>query len=234
MKKRILVVDDDPRIIALIKEALEEEGFMMIVAMNSNEAFEKTRVSLPDLILLDIVLPGTDGWGICRILKDDIRTGNIPIIIMTGTSVNTDDKIRGLETGAFDYITKPFHSGELIARVKAVLRRGEMQKESKGKRGNDGVLTAGSITVDPDKRTVRVNKKHVKLRPKEFDLLISLLEQKGKVLSRRFLTETVWGVEFYDNSRTVDMTVRRLREKLGKSADSIVTIQTRGYKFIEE
>lgn len=234
MKKRILIVDDDLRIIALIKESLEEEGFMVIAAMNSDEAVEKTLASLPDLILLDIVLPGMDGWKICRILKDNIRTRNIPIVIMTGTSVNPEDKIRGLEIGAFDYITKPFHSGELIARVKAVLRRGEMQKESKGRSGNEGVLTAKSITVDPDRRTVRVNKKHVKLRPKELDLLISLLKQKGKVLSRRFLTETVWGIEFSDNSRTVDMTVRRLREKLGKSADSIVTIQTRGYKYLEK
>lgn len=233
MKKRILIVDDDPRILALIKESLEEEDFMVMTASGSNEAVGKAQTSLPELILLDIMLPGIGGWEICKILKKNIKTKNIPIIIMTGTSVRPDDKVRGLEIGAFDYITKPFHSGELVARVKAVLRREEMRGQSSEKKGNGNVLVEKNIVVDMDNRAVRVNKKRVELRPKEFDLLSVLLKQKGKVLSRRYLRESIWGQEFSDNSRTVDMTVRRLREKLGKAASSIITVQTIGYKFVK-
>ncbi len=233
MKKRILIVDDNPRILTLIREALEEEGFMVMTAASSNEAVRKAKTSLPELILLDIMLPGIGGWEICRVLKNNIETKSIPIIIMTGTSVHPDDKIRGLEIGAFDYITKPFHSGELVARVKAVLRRREMKGQSRGKKGNGNVLTEKNIIVDVDNHMVQVNRKSVELRPKEFDLLAILLKQKGKVLSRRYLRESIWGREFSDDSRSVDMTVRRLREKLGKTASSIITVQTRGYKFVK-
>ena len=227
MRKRVLVVDDDPRILELIKEFLEEEDFMVMTASSSNEAVKKALESLPSLVLLDIVLPGMGGWEICRLLKNDVSTKNIPIIIMTGTSVHPEDKVKGLELGAFDYVTKPFHSGELIARVKAVLRREEMKKQPLEEK--NGVLAVKNIVIDINSHIVRVNKKQVELRPKEFDVLVTFLKERGKVLSRRYLTEAIWGKEFSGDSRTVDMTIRRLREKLVRAADSIETIQAIGY-----
>ena len=234
MKKRILIVDDDPRILVLIKEALEEEVFIVCTASSSYEAIEKAQQMLPDLILLDIVLPGSSGWETCRILKNDINTKDIPIIFISGTAINSNDKIKGLDIGAFDYITKPFHSGELIARVKAVLRREEMKKQPALDTKNGNLLVEGNITICFDDNTVRVNNKPIKLRPKEACLLIEMIKQKGKVLNRKYIFESVWGKEFSGSSRTVDMTVKRLRKKLGEAARRIVTVQTVGYKFTDK
>mgnify|MGYP001024855749 CR=1 FL=1 len=226
-KEKILVVDDEPDLVELVKDVLERNDYSVISAGNADLAIKKVRQSKPDLIILDLNLPGIGGIEVCRILKRDKKTSSIPIIMLTVKSTETD-KIAGLEAGADDYMTKPFSTGELVARVKAVLRRilyvGE-QKE---------VLVSGDIRLDSTEHMVYVKNKPIDLTPKEFNLLYLLMKKKGKVLSRTFLMENIWGYEYLGGTRTVDVHVRHLREKLGKEAEKIETIEGVGYKFVDE
>ena len=226
-KQKILVVDDEPDLVELVKDVLERNDYSVISAGNADLAIKKVRQSKPDLIILDLNLPGIGGIEVCRILKRDKKTSSIPIIMLTVKSTETD-KIAGLEAGADDYMTKPFSTGELVARVKAVLRRilyvGE-QKE---------VLVSGDIRLDSTEHMVYVKNKPIDLTPKEFNLLYLLMKKKGKVLSRTFLMENIWGYEYLGGTRTVDVHVRHLREKLGKEAEKIETIEGVGYKFVDE
>jgi len=174
------------------------------------------------------------GWDICRTLKSDSRTRGIPIIFITGTSIHPEDKIKGLEIGAFDYVTKPFHSEELVARVKAILRRHEMTRAATAETAAGAALKTGGISIDLNNKRATAGEKHIKLRPMEFEVLAALVKNKGKVLSRRYLMESLWGKEFDGNSRAVDITIRRLRKKLGKYSSKLQTVQSMGYKLDED
>ena len=226
-KQKILVVDDEPDLVELVKDVLERNDYSVISAGNADLAIKKVRESKPDLIILDLNLPGIGGIEVCRILKRDKKTNSIPIIMLTVKSTETD-KIAGLEAGADDYMTKPFSTGELVARVKAVLRRILYV----GEQGE--VLVSGDIRLDSTEHTVYVKNEPIDFTPKEFNLLYLLMKKKGKVLSRTFLMENIWGYEYLGGTRTVDVHVRHLREKLGEEAEKIETVESVGYKFVDE
>lgn len=226
-KQKILVVDDEPDLVELVKDVLERSDYLVISARNADLAIKKIRESKPDLIILDLNLPGIGGIEVCRILKEDKKTSSIPIIMLTVKSTETD-KISGLEAGADDYMTKPFSTAELVARTRAVLRRTLYAGEP------GEVLVSGDIRLDSTEHMVYVMNKQIDLTPKEFDLLYLLMKKKGKVLSRTFLVENIWGYEYLGGTRTVDVHVRHLRGKLGKEGKKIGTVEGVGYKFIEE
>ncbi|MFQ5866735.1 MAG: response regulator transcription factor [bacterium] len=226
-KQKILVVDDEPDLVEMVKDVLERNDYSVISAGNADLAIKKVRESRPNLIILDLNLPGIGGIEVCRILKQDKETSSIPIIMVTVKSTETE-KIAGLEAGADDYMTKPFSTGELVARVRAVLRRIVYA-------GEEGeVLVSGDIKVDSTEHMVYVKNKQINFTPKEFNLLYMLIKKKGKVLSRTFLMENIWGYEYVGGTRTVDVHVRHLREKLGEEAKKIETVEGVGYKLVDE
>lgn len=217
---KILIVDDEPAIVDLIKLNLELEGFETITSADGLDAIKTANSEKPDLILLDIMMPGMTGFEACKALQNL----NIPIILLTARD-SIQDKLKGLELGADDYITKPFDSRELIARIKTVLRR--IDKFS----GKDDAITAGPIYVNPVERKTHIDDIEIFLTPKEFDLLLLFLENQKKVFSRENILESVWGYEYMGDSRTVDMHIQRLRRKLGDYSYFIKTVFTIGYKF---
>jgi len=224
-KETVLVVEDEKNIAELVKYNLEQEGFRVLSAANGNTGLEQARKEKPSLIILDLMLPGVDGIEICKVLKQNYKTSHVPIIMLTAKSQESD-KIVGLELGADDYVTKPFSPRELVARVKAVLRRAY----EKAKRE---VLKAGVLEIDTAKHIVTIKGKPQELTSKEYDLLHALMEADGRVLSREFLLERVWG---YDRSvnietRTVDMHIGQLRKKLKSESQRIVTVKNVGYRF---
>jgi len=226
-KQKILVVDDEPDLVEMVKDVLERNDYSVISAGNADLAIKKVRESKPNLIILDLNLPGIGGIEVCRILKQDKQTSSIPIIMVTVKSTETE-KIAGLEAGADDYMTKPFSTGELVARVRAVLRRIVYA-------GEEGeVLVSGDIKLDSTEHMVYVKNKQINFTPKEFNLLYMLIKKKGKVLSRTFLMENIWGYEYVGGTRTVDVHVRHLREKLGEEAKKIETVEGIGYKLVDE
>jgi two-component system alkaline phosphatase synthesis response regulator PhoP len=206
---------------------LQKEGFKTIVAYDGEEALDKVTANHPDLVILDLMLPGLDGLEVCKILKKEPKTSNIPIIMLTAKSQETD-KIVGLELGADDYVTKPFSPKELLARIKAVLRRG------KEKTVLSEIFTRGDLVIDFPKITVKVKNKTVELTAKEFELLKTLIGAKGRVLSRDYLLETIWGFDkaMEIETRTVDVHIRTLRKKLKNESHRIVTVKNYGYKFL--
>lgn len=226
-KQKILVVDDEPDLVELVKDVLERNDYSVISARNADLAIKKIRESKPDLIILDLNLPGIGGIEVCRILKEDRKTSSIPIIMLTVKSTETD-KIAGLEAGADDYMTKPFSTAELVARTRAVLRRILYAGEP------GEVLVSGDIRLDSTEHMVYVADEQIDLTPKEFNLLYLLMKKKGKVLSRTFLIENIWGYEYLGGTRTVDVHVRHLREKLGEEGKKVETVEGVGYKFVEE
>lgn len=226
-KQKILVVDDEPDLVELVKDVLERNDYSVISAGNADLAIKRVRESKPDLIILDLNLPGIGGIEVCRILKQDKKTNFIPIIMLTVKSTESD-KIAGLEAGADDYVTKPFSTGELVARVKSVLRR----LLYVGEQGE--ILVCGNIRLDSTEHTAYVKNKEINLTPKEFNLLYLLMKKKGKVLSRAFLMENIWGYEYLGGTRTVDVHVRHLRKKLGEEEKRIETVEGVGYKLIDE
>ncbi|MFH1258759.1 MAG: response regulator transcription factor [Elusimicrobiota bacterium] len=227
MKQEILVVDDEPDLVKLVTEVLREADFSVSSANNADETMRKIRESKPDLILLDLKLPVKDGFDICRTLKSDDQTSAIPVIILSSKKTEAD-KVLGLELGADDYITKPFRSAELVARLKAVIRR----MDTKGEK--EKIVCSGKLVLDLDSHSVMVKDKPIKLTPKEFDLLYTLLKKKNKVVSRAYLMESIWGYEYYGTTRTVDVHIRHLRYKLGVEGRRIETVESYGYRFAEE
>lgn len=222
----ILIVDDEPNIIELGRLYLENEGYRVESAGDGLEAMEKFKTLQPTLIVLDLMLPELNGWEVCKRIR---AVSDVPIIMLTARTDDVD-KIVGLELGADDYMTKPYNPRELVARVKAVLRRGGRQQARPETRP---VLKAGSLTVDPARREVRVGGKLLDLRTQEFDLLHTFVENKGLVLSREKLLELAWGFDFYGETRTVDVHVAHLRDKLGPEAGvSIETVWGVGYKLV--
>jgi two-component system alkaline phosphatase synthesis response regulator PhoP len=228
MKKKILVVDDDQEAVELLEEILTAQNFRVISARNGDEAIKKVREEKPDGVVLDVVLPGLGGLDVCRILKQDKVTHPIPIIMVSGKVMETRDKVAGFEAGADDYLTKPFEATELVARIRSLLRRYELSGDF------EEVIEKEGISLDVDRATVRVKGKLVNLRPKEFDLLYLLMKKAGRVLSRSYLLASIWGYEYFGATRTVDVHIRRLREKLGEqAARKIKTIEGKGYMFVE-
>jgi len=228
MKKKILVVDDDPGAVELLREILSVQNFRVISATNGDEAVKKVREEKPDVVVLDVVLPGLSGVDVCRILKQDKTTHSIPIVMLSGRAMETRDKVTGFEAGADDYLTKPFEAKELVARIRALLRRYELSEDF------EEVIEKEEISLDVTRATVRVKGKLVNLRPKEFDLLYLLMKKAGRVLNRAYLLTSIWGYEYFGTTRTVDVHIRRLREKLGKeTAKKIRTIEGKGYMFVE-
>ena len=219
----ILAVDDEVHILELISFNLKAAGYHVVTALTGEEALKRCEVEKPSLVLLDIMLPGIDGLEVCRRLKGDRTTSNIPIIMLTARGDEVD-KILGLELGADDYITKPFSVRELIARVKALLRRAAPQNEE------EGILHVGGLTIDVGNYEAFRNGEKLSLTLKEFELLKLLVLSRGKVLTRDFLLDRIWGYEFYGETRTVDVHIGQLRKKLGLF-DNIKTISKMGYRL---
>lgn len=221
----VLVVEDEPDIRHLVVHHLERDGFRCRQAGTGADALRAARASTPDLIVLDLMLPHGDGLEVCRRLRAEPATARVPIIMLTAKSDEVD-RVVGLELGADDYVTKPFSPKELVARVRAVLRRAH--PESPGR-----VYRDGTIVLDLARHAVTVAGAPVALTPKEFDLLQVLLEASGRVLTREHLLTRVWGYAHADEieSRTVDVHVRRLRAKLGHAGTRIATVKGVGYRF---
>jgi DNA-binding response OmpR family regulator len=220
----VLVVDDETNIVELVELYLGKEGFQVISAGDGNEALQKVEARQPDLVILDIMLPGLDGWEVCRRLR---HKSAVPIIMLTARGDDVD-KVVGLELGADDYVVKPFNPRELVARVKAVLRRYEAGlKPTKA-------ISLRQLHVDRERREVRVKGQLVSLRTKEFDLLLTFAENRGIVLTREQLIGLVWGFDFLGDSRTVDVHVAHLRDKIEGSGVVIETVWGVGYKLVVE
>ena len=206
----ILAVDDEVHILELISFNLKAAGYHVVTALTGEEALKRCEVERPSLVLLDIMLPGIDGLEVCRRLKGDRMTSNIPIIMLTARGDEVD-KILGLELGADDYITKPFSVRELAARVKSLLRRVAPQQESEPQ-----TLRSGDIMIDITNYEAFKGGEKLSLTLKEFELLKVLVLSRGKVLTRDFLLDRIWGYEYYGETRTVDVHIRHLRQKLGE------------------
>jgi two-component system phosphate regulon response regulator PhoB len=224
--KRILVAEDEPDVLSLISSNLVSAGFNVIKAENGSVALNQAKETLPSLIVLDLMLPELSGLEVCKLLKKEPATSQIPIIMLTAKAEEVD-RIVGLELGADDYLTKPFSPRELVLRVKSVIRRAAGALEPAD------FLTLGDIRVDRSRYEVMVNAKRVDFTATEFKLLTVLMERRGRVQSRDTLLNDVWGYESAIDTRTVDTHIRRLREKLGKSADCIETIRGFGYRVTE-
>ncbi len=224
MPSRILVVEDDPDIAELVEHHLSRAGFSTNVVGTGTDALEQIR-QLPDLVVLDLMLPGLSGFEICRMMRSDPKTAAVPIIMLTARA-EEEDRVKGLELGADDYVTKPFSPRELVARLRAVLRRTQPY-------GPDKILRFGSLVIDLDRHEISEDGRPVRLTAKEFLLLQYLVEHGGRVLSRDLLLSDVWGYQYTGGTRTVDVHIRRLREKLPTLVEHIVTIKQFGYKFIE-
>lgn len=231
MADRILVVDDERPIAEILKFSFEREGFEVEMAFDGDEAVAKARASHFHLVILDIMLPKRDGFSVCR----EIRSfSSVPILMLTAKEAEID-KVLGLELGADDYVTKPFSPRELIARVRAILRRTRGAEASGGHRGaSDEILREGDITINLTSYEVHKGDRALELTPREFELLRFLVSHAGQVFSREALLEEVWGYDYYGDVRTVDVTVRRLREKLEENSARPEYIKTRrgvGYYF---
>ena len=226
MKETILIVEDEKDIVKMLDYNLKKEGYKTLIAHDGEDAIDTANTKQPDLILLDLMLPGMDGLEVCKTLKGESKTALIPIIMLTAKSQESD-KIVGLELGADDYVTKPFSPRELIARIKAVLRR--MKEKDK----LPEVMKIGELRIDFSKIAVTVKDKPVELTAKEFELLRTLIKVKGRVLSRDYLLDTIWGFDhaMEIQTRTVDVHIRTLRKKIKSVSKRIVTVKNYGYRF---
>jgi DNA-binding response OmpR family regulator len=232
MSDRILFVDDETTLVETISFQLKNQGYEVITAADGEAALAEARSHKPDLIILDIMLPKLDGFEVCRILRKEMNT---PILMLTARD-DEIDRVVGLEVGADDYLTKPFSMRELFARVKALLRRVRLIKEeiTATKSSSREKLIYGEIAIDLDKREVTLDERLVALKPKEYELLLYLVEHAGRVIPRDTLLEKVWGWEYTGGSRTVDVHIRWLREKLEKDPSQprhFMTIRSVGYRF---
>lgn len=223
MADTILIVDDEQHIIDLAKMYLEVEGFAILSALDGRVALEMIRREKPALVVLDLMLPGLDGWEVCRRVRAE---SDVPIIMLTARSEDID-RIVGLELGADDYLTKPFNPRELVARVRAILRRTERRAAPAA----DTMLKIDNLVIYPERRLVTVDGKPVDLRVKEFDLLLTLAENRGVVFTREKLLDVVWGYDFAGETRTVDVHIAHLRHKLKGMKPAIETVWGVGYRM---
>jgi two-component system response regulator RegX3 len=229
-RQRVLVVEDEPGLADSVRYALEVEGFDVMVVDTGVTGVDSARVHQPDLVLLDLMLPGMSGLDVCRQIR---RSSDVPIIMLTAKDAEAD-KVAGLELGADDYITKPFSMRELVARIRAQLRRaakGGLLADS------NEVLRGGPIELDIDAHQVRIDGEPVDLRPKEFELLESLMRRRNRLAARHTLIDEVWGPVYFGDTKTLDVHIKRLRQKLEPDPSRpkhIVTVRGLGYKFIDE
>ncbi len=226
MREGILIVEDDKDIVKMLEYNLKKEGFRVFSVYDGEEALDSAIRERPDIIILDLMLPGIDGLEVCKGIKNNTRTSAIPIIMLTAKSQESD-KVVGLELGADDYMTKPFSPRELIARIRAVLRR------MKEKDRLPEAFKIGQLTVDFSKISVAVKDKPVELTAKEFELLKTLIKAHGRVLSRDYLLDNIWGFDhaMEIQTRTVDVHIRTLRKKLKGESKRIITVKNYGYRF---
>jgi two-component system alkaline phosphatase synthesis response regulator PhoP len=232
-RERILIVEDEPNILELVAYNLEKEGWVVLKATTGDQGWATIQNERPDLILLDLMLPGMDGMEICRRTRGNAMTRDIPIIMLTAKSEEVD-RVMGLESGADDYVTKPFSPRELAARIRAVLRRVERLP---GDDESKELIELGPIRIDLRQHKITVNGEPVELTPKEFDLLHLLVSHPGRAFSREFLLEHLWGYEFFGDTRTVDVHVRRLRQKIEDDPANpywLETVRGVGYRMREE
>ena len=225
MAVSVLIVEDDKNIADLLQMYLEKEGYAVTIAGDGGQGLSKFRAIHPDLVLLDVMMPVMDGWSVCKAIRAESQT---PVIMLTAKS-ETDDKVAGLKSGADDYITKPFEMKEVLARIEAVLRRTSGgTTEAKARR-----LVFDKMTIDMDSFELTVNGKRVDTPPKEMELLFYLASSPNRVYTRNQLLDEVWGFDYFGDSRTVDVHVKRLREKLEGVSDqwSLKTVWGVGYKF---
>jgi two-component system phosphate regulon response regulator PhoB len=226
MKPKILVVDDEPDALDLIEFNLKAAGYEVITAQDGAKALEKARTAAPELIILDLMLPEIDGLEVCKSLRREEKTTRIPIIMLTAKAAEID-RVLGLELGADDYVTKPFSPRELTLRVKSLLRRVQPEEASKGE------LRIGELCIDIPRHQVTVKNKRIDLTATEFKLITVLAQRRGRVQSREQLLQDVWEYNTLVDTRTVDTHMRRLREKLGSTADYLETVRGVGYRFVE-
>ncbi|MFO7743583.1 MAG: response regulator transcription factor [Anaerolineae bacterium] len=233
MSEKILVVEDEPTLVETLEYNLSRQGYDVSAAMDGPEALEIARRERPDLVILDLMLPGIDGLEVCRVLRQEM---SVPILMLTARDEEVD-KVVGLEVGADDYMTKPFSMRELMARVKALLRRERLIREqfaAEGRVIDEQALTFGDLTIDMSRREVKRDGEILYLKPREYELLVFLARHRGMVLSRDLILERVWGWDYDGGSRTVDVHVHWLREKIEpdpKNPDRIVTVRGVGYRF---
>ena len=224
MAKTVLIVEDDRNIADLLRLYLEKEGYTVVIAPDGMRGVEQFRTVHPSLVLLDVMLPGLDGWGVCRAIRAQSQT---PIIMLTAKS-ETEDKVNGLKQGADDYITKPFEMKEVLARIEAVLRRSGIEPEKSRRR-----LEFDKLIIDMDAFELTVDGKKVPTPPKEMELLYHLASTPNRVYTRNQLLDEVWGFDYFGDTRTVDVHIKRLREKLEGVSDQwdLKTVWSVGYKF---
>jgi len=236
MSEKILIVEDEPSLQETLVYNLKKQGYEVDAADDGLLAVETARKNVPDLIILDIMLPGLDGFEVCKILRKEM---SVPILMLTARD-DEIDRVVGLEVGADDYLTKPFSMRELMARVKAQLRRTQIIRDELGKiksvetEETHKVLAFDNLAIDLTRREVTLDGLVLPLRPQEYDLLVFFAEHRGQMLSREFILERVWGWEFFGDSRTVDVHVRWLRQRIEKdsaSPERIVTVRGGGYRF---
>ena len=223
--KKILIVEDEQDILQLVKLYLEKEGFRTIAAMTGSEGLKQVKAENPDLIVLDLMLPEMDGLEVCKRLRSSPETAMLPIIMLTAKAEESDTII-GLELGADDYVTKPFSPKALVARVKALLRRLERNSDNR-----TNSYRYGPLTLDLTRHEVILGKQEVSLTAKEFGLLEHLLRHPGRVLTRDVLLNAIWGYDYYGTTRTVDVHIRRLKQKLPLLEEAIVSVKSLGYKL---
>lgn len=238
MSEKVLVVEDEPTLLETLEYNLRRQGYLVSLARDGLAGLDMARRERPDLIILDLMLPRLDGFEVCRILR---REMNSPILILTARADEVD-KVVGLEVGADDYMTKPFSMRELIARVKAILRRGRLMRDEMAAKGEEpvaqfagaAVLRFGDLVIDQGRREVTRNGQALPLKPKEYELLLFLARHHGMVLSRDLIVERVWGWDYNGGTRTVDVHIRWLREKIEPNPEEPVRILTArgvGYRF---
>ena len=224
MPKKIIIIEDEPDISVLVVHYLTQEGYKVNTCADGIEGLRRVKADRPDLLILDLMLPELDGLEICKRLRTDPKTSNLPIIMLTAKGEESD-KIVGLELGADDYLTKPFSPKELVARVKALLRRA-MQPDHPRTH-----YAYGDLSLDAERHEVILKGNEIPLTAKEFGLLQQLLQNRGRVLTREALLDRVWGYEADVTTRTVDVHIRRLREKIPLLEDAIITVKSLGYKL---
>ena len=227
MHETVLIVEDDRDIARLVGYNLEKSGYASSAVRSGEEALDHLERTRCDLVILDIMLPGMDGFEVCRRIRRSARTARIPVLMLTAKGEEVD-RIVGLELGADDYVVKPFSPRELMLRVKAILKRRAAEETA------EGVLKAGDIEIDTARHMVTVGKKRIDLTALEFRLLTTLMKRRERVQTRDVLLEDVWGITTSLNTRTVDTHIKRLRQKLGPAGDIIRTVRGLGYKLSEE
>jgi DNA-binding response OmpR family regulator len=227
VSKKILIVEDEHDILQLVKLYVEKEGFRTVSAMTGTEALKQVKQEKPDLIILDLMLPEIDGIEVCKRLRSAPETAMLPIIMLTAKAEESDTVV-GLELGADDYVTKPFSPKTLVARIKALFRRLQRKPED-----SPAHYRYGDLVMDLARHEVTVKNKEVPLTAKEFGLLEHLLRNPGRVLTRDLLLNTVWGYDYYGTTRTVDVHIRRLKQKLPSLNEAIISVKSLGYKLIE-